>query len=325
MIKDYTKLTHEHEMAINTIVVNWCLSNVCNYNCSYCPNYLHDSTTGWPDMKDVMSFCHKIIDHHESKNIYFEFTGGEVSLWKKFPDVVSFLKLFPNVYTGLISNGSPGSIWWDEMTGSSRLDHVCLSFHPEKATREKVAHFIEVVETCSKYMRTHINIMMHPDYFDRELEMADYLSRFIKNISIALQPLLVDFKDELFNYSKEQLTILDRQHELYGSKIKHDKEWPIFRGAMKVLGGKKELVSSAHRFIADGANRWTGWKCYAGVEQMVVDIAGRVWRGWCKEGGCLGTASACGVEDIDIPNEPWVCNRDYCHCNFDIMCTKEKI
>ena len=312
---DYYKLEHEHEFAKNTVVVNWCLSNVCNYKCSYCPEYLHSGTSGWPDLHKAEEFCSNVIDHYEDKNIYFEFTGGEITYWKDFQFLVDYLKSHKDVYVGVISNGSQRLEWWKQMRFP--LDHACLSFQPEFSKRD---HYIDLAKMINKFLRTHINLMMHPDHFDLCLDVVEEIVRDVSNISIALQPLSVDFKDELYKYNEKQLEIIDKQFELYGSKVKWDTDWPVFRGSMKVIG-EKEMVSSAHRFISEDINHWKGWLCHAGVEQIVIDANGQIWRGWCLEGGSLGF-----IDDdyVDLPNKPLICKRDYCHCNFDIMCTKEK-
>ena len=87
---NYYRLEHEHDLAKNTIVINWCLLNVCNYRCSYCPEYLHSGTTGFPKLSEVEMLCTEIIEHYKNKNTYFEFTGGEVTFWKDFPKLVDF-------------------------------------------------------------------------------------------------------------------------------------------------------------------------------------------------------------------------------------------
>jgi len=313
---DYYRLEHEHEFAKDTVVVNWCLLNVCNYKCSYCPEYLHSGSTGFPDLYEVEIFCTNVIDHYDDKKIYFEFTGGEVTFWKEFPTLVEFLKSHDNVYVGIISNGSTSISWWHKIKGI--LDNACLSFQPEFAKKD---HYINLLKVINDHMRTHVNIMMHPSYFDLCIEVIEEIVSDVPNVSIALQPLLVDFKDKLYKYTDEQMEVIDQQFELFGSKVKWDTNFPIFRGAMKVIGKGRQATSSAHRFISEGVNRWKEWLCYAGVEQIVVDTNGQVWRGWCLEGGSLGF-----IEDyIELPTDPIICNRDYCHCNFDIMCTKEKV
>ncbi len=310
------KLEHYHEFAKNTVAINWCILNVCNYKCSYCPDFLHSGSGGWPDLDKSSQFLTNVIEHYEEKNVHFEFTGGEVTLWRGFPDLVLFLKSYKNVYVGVISNGSSKLKWWDYM--KEYLDHACLSFQPEFSKR---SHYIELTKLINEHMRTHVNLMMHPHYFDLCLDVVEEIVSDVPNISVALQPLLVDFKDELYSYTDEQLEILDKQFELYGSRVKWNKEWPVFRGSMIVSKGNKTFNSSSHRFISDGTNRWKGWRCYAGVEQIIVAPNGQIWRGWCLEGGSIGS-----IHDfVELPTQPIICGRDYCHCNFDIMCTKEKI
>ena len=48
---------------------------------------------------------------------------------------------------------------------------------------------------------------------------------------------------------------------------------------------------------------------------------GTIHRGWCKVGGTIGHIADANLE---LPTDPVTCNKTMCHCNFDIMCTKEK-
>jgi hypothetical protein len=82
------------------------------------------------------------------------------------------------------------------------------------------------------------------------------------------------------------------------------------------------LIVSAHRFINEKANDWSGWKCYAGVEQLIVDQRGMIFRGWCLEGGSIGSIFDA---DLNLPTESILCTKKMCHCNFDIMSTKEYV
>jgi MoaA/NifB/PqqE/SkfB family radical SAM enzyme len=193
-----------------------------------------------------------------------------------------------------------------------------LSFHPEEGDAD---HFVEVVKLLHKDVRTHVNIMMSPEKFDHCYAVANKVKN-LGNISMALQPLIHDFGDTLFDYNDFQKKIFDKQHELITKHIKFDRTFDYYRGAMRKVNedGTKQ-VSSAHRFISEKTNDWSGWKCYAGIEQLIVDMDGSIHRGWCKVGGAIGH-----IEDVNLnlPMDPVVCNKTMCHCNFDIMCTKEK-
>ena len=139
---------------------------------------------------------------------------------------------------------------------------------------------------------------------------------------MALQPLIHNFQEEVFDYSVTQKHIFDKQHELLTKHIKYTRDFDIYRGAMKtVQEDGTGSVSSAHRFISTHTNDWSGWKCYAGVEQIIVDMEGFIYRGWCKVGNIIGNINEI---DIQLPTEPVICNKTMCHCNFDIMSTKEK-
>jgi hypothetical protein len=163
--------------------------------------------------------------------------------------------------------------------------------------------------------------MMSPEKFDECYKLAERVVEYA-NISLALQPLIVDFGDTLYNYTEEQKKVFDTQHQVFTPRIKHDKEMRTYRGAMKMVNAAGQFkLAGAHQFIARNANDWSGWKCYAGLEQLIVDMDGTVHRGWCKVGGPIGR-----IDDpnLTFPDEPIVCNKTMCHCNFDIMCTKEE-
>jgi cell fate (sporulation/competence/biofilm development) regulator YmcA (YheA/YmcA/DUF963 family) len=163
--------------------------------------------------------------------------------------------------------------------------------------------------------------MMSPDKFDFCYAVANKV-KSIGNISMALQPLIHDFGDTLYDYDDFQKKIFDKQHELIVKHIKYTKSFDYYRGAMKMIKeDNTEIVSSAHRFISQKTNDWSGWNCYAGAEQIIVDLGGNIYRGWCRVGGKIGNI----FENFEVPKAPILCNKTMCHCNFDIMSTKEKV
>lgn len=140
---------------------------------------------------------------------------------------------------------------------------------------------------------------------------------------MALQPLIYDFGTEMYEYTAPQKNILDKQHVLIVKHIKHTKKFDYYRGAMKMINedGTQGEAVGAHRFLSGKANDWSGWKCYMGVEQIIVDMNRDIFKGWCRVGGKIGNI----FEDFEVPKTPVICNKTMCHCNFDIMCTKERV
>ena len=202
------------------------------------------------------------------------------------------------------------------------FDNVSISYHPEQADLE---HLVEVFTEIRRDLKTHCNVMMHPkkELFDKGVELAKRVIK-LSDITLALQPLIKDFETDLYEYTSEQTEIIDNQVKLFCNKIRYSKEWPIYRGPMVAVNsdGEIETPIPTHVLISKGLNNWEGWKCYAGIEQIIVDLDGSVWRGWCKVGKQLGWVQK--GRRLVFPKDPVICDKDFCHCNFDIMCTKEK-
>jgi len=312
----YIRLEHSNPDSKNWFVVNWCLGNTCNFSCSYCPSGLHDGSTKWPEPDTIKNFIDKVKLTHNDKNIYFEFTGGEVTVYKHFIDICKYCTEL-GIKVGMISNGSRTLRYWEQ--NKHFFDHVCLSFHPEFTDKD---HFVEVVKILHNELRVHVNIMMSPSKFDYCYDVANTV-KDLGNISMALQPLIHDFGDKLFDYTPEQKDILTNQYKLIIRHIKFTKSFQFYRGAMKKVNsdGTSE-VQPAHKFISTNTNDWSGWNCYAGVEQLIVDMDGSVHRGWCKVGKPIGRITD---NDLQLPTNPILCDKTMCHCNYDIMSTKEKI
>jgi len=317
----YNILDHYHPEAKDWVVVNWNLGNMCNFKCSYCPSILHDGSYGWNEYDTVKKFIDKVTESYSPRKVYFEFTGGEVTLWKDFIKTAKYIKECGHD-VGFISNASRTIRWWEK--NKTLFDHVCLSFHPEFSDPN---HFIEVVKIMSEQCRTHTNIMMHndPDKWVVCKDVADRVVAEIPNISLALQPLVIDFGNERFPYTKEQEDFFQREFDDYYSKIVRDdraKKFKLYRGSMLMKDTVNNIkeAKAVHLFIADNTNNWKGWDCWAGVENIAVDFDGSVWRGWCRVGGKMGFIQY--PEHLQFPDSPVRCNKNYCHCNFDIMSKK---
>ena len=200
----YVRLEHSNPTHSDWFVVNWCLGNTCNYACSYCPPSLHDHSIRWPDPEVIKRFILKVKASHPSKKFYFEFTGGEVTTYRHFIDICKFCAE-NDVKVGLITNGSRTLRYFEE--NKKYFDHICISFHPEFADAE---HFMNVVKIIHNDVRTHINIMMHPEKFDLCFDMANQIKE-LGNLSMALQPLIHDFGEVVYDYTDEQKNIMDKQ------------------------------------------------------------------------------------------------------------------
>jgi hypothetical protein len=89
-------------------------------------------------------------------------------------------------------------------------------------------------------------------------------------------------------------------------------------GDIKITQGSMVSYTDYPTMIADKANRFEGYQCSVGMEQIIVDAWGRVARGHCRQGGHIGSIGG----EIKWPTALVVCRRPSCDNAFDILATK---
>ncbi len=290
--------------------MEWCLGTTGNYSCSYCPDSLHDGAHSFPAVATAMRFARALLDHCGANgcDVTFQFTGGEPTLYAGLLPLARAVKE-RGAATAIISNGSRPPDWW--RAAIPCLDAVSLTYHIEFAT----PRFRDVLQLLSSSMRTHVNVTMWPPRFADCLAAAEALARECPQATFTLKPLLLDFGDKLYPYTEEQKDILKNRWIGKGGNPPS----PHGRGQMLLAGpGAVERVRPGE-LIVSGRNRWSGWRCYAGLELLSIRPSGDVYRSLCREGGRLAT-----IHDKTFrwPDRPIVCTKASCHCVTDILTTK---
>jgi MoaA/NifB/PqqE/SkfB family radical SAM enzyme len=318
---NYQRLEHGKKSYEDYFVVNWCFFTICNFACSYCPTSLHDGKQRGLPIDTVKTFCRNVIEQKAGKKVFFEFTGGEVTFYKSFPELFTYLKDL-GADTGLISNGSRDLEFWKKH--KHLIDHICLSFHPEQGDPD---HFFEVVKLLNDTVTVHVNIMMLPAKFDMLHDLAKRIASEIEGISVSMQALFEQMSGAIFTYTPDQKAVLDAQTLPWGQSLKYfqhpDKVRKVYRGEMKTVNAAGEAtVVVPPELIARGENNWMGWDCHIGLENIVINPNGDVMRGWCGVGGVFGNVQQ---SDFKLPTKPIRCSSSTCHCGLDIMATKEMV
>ncbi len=299
-----------------TFAVNWAVTNRCNYSCSYCPNILHDGSVPPLSPRVARGFVERLLAHCRRKenDLHVELSGGEPGTFKPLPNVLRQIKSYERrTHILMISNGSMPLSWWER--NRELVDEVNLSFHTEFVDAE---HFFRVAEFLSSHTRpyVHVNVMMLPSRFDEALEQARRLRDELP-VGVTLKRLLVDIKHpdpRRFPYTPSQLALMDNfVHSPPGRQgIGSYDLW------MTDESGNDHWVDPGS-FLNRASNYWRGWKCHAGHDQICIGVDGRVFRGWCQQGGPIGH-----VADFQFRTRPVRCETPVCHCMFDFYATKER-
>jgi len=300
------KLTYQDPTKENWFLVSWTLSNKCNYRCSYCPDELHNGSTGQPRWETVKRFVESF--KQPGKEICYRLSGGEPTHWKHFLDLAKLVKDQGHTFS-FLTNGSKSVEYYK--TISQYTDGYIISYHPEFAD---VDHIIDVVKGSS--CPVFINLMLKTTNFDETVNIAEKIYKSSNNVSIWPKMILDKTKNiygDMTNesdYTTEQLDVINNWS--YFSKLDDNM---LHRGDL--IFNNSEIT--ANDLIASDQNRFSGWKCWAGIDSINVDMWGNMYRADCKHGGAIGN-----IERYKLPDQPIICGKNVCSCLSDIYIRKEK-
>lgn len=310
------------------IMVEWMVGNTCNYKCTYCNSDSYDGSYSWPTLDEFTAFVRVVTDYYTSinKKIYWNLLGGELPLWKDFPEAVTILKkLNIDNIVRFLTNGSRSIRWWGK--NAHIFDEIILSYHPEQADYIHCTNVINTLVGAGVYVGG-INVCMYPPFQDTVLEAAKYFIGNAKAGWVLPKPLQYKLGEpETFDYDEDFLNKIKKYEgdTDYSRKVRYKSQKSI--GSKNMLWvntktGEREFAN-VNELLITGRNSWRGWECNIGIEKLVV--TGK---------GIVTSASHCNYdikhghiskpEEIKFPNKPIVCNYDFCPCTSDIEITKQK-
>lgn len=286
----------------NWFLITWDISNKCNYRCSYCPDILHNGTSGWPEYEQVVAFVDRVNHLLPGKQICFRFSGGEPTYWNRFIELASYIKSKGN-YFSFLTNGSRDTNYFEKI--NQYTDGVILSYHPEYASPQQFIDIANVL-TCP----VAVNLMLLPTEFEQTVAIA---STIFANSKAAIWPKVIldktiDATNNIIEYSEEQRTVIDN--------------WPYFRKLddSKIHRGDillDDTLVTANTILLNNQNNYRGWNCWGGIDMLHVNAFKQVYRSDCKQTK-LGT-----IDNFTLPTDPDVCNKTVCGCLSDLYLRKE--
>ncbi len=298
------KLTYKDPAKNNWFLVSWTLSNKCNYRCEYCPDILHNGSTGQPQWSTVKRFVQNF--NLKDKKICYRLSGGEPTYWKHFIDLAELVKEEGHKFT-FISNGSQSPEYFKKI--APYTDGMMLSYHKAYANPE---HFIKIINESK--IETVINMMLLPSDFEEIFTLAEKIYSSTARASIV--PKVIVDKTSSENITNEVMTYTEAQKQLI-------KDWPfsrkvndeeLHRGAMML----NDEVVNANDLILQDKNKFSGWNCWAGLHGVNIDMWGNMYRADCQFGGAIGN-----LERYKLPKEKILCGKERCSCLSDIYIRKE--
>lgn len=305
-------------------LVEWRLSNVCNYKCSYCPSIFNNGSKGFLNLEQYINVIDNLYKTNDDSILWFQFTGGEPTLYPKLLDLLQYIKT-KNGYTSLISNGSRTIRWWKELANLNVLNRLYLTLHSE--FQVDPMHLIEVndlMQDMDCLVTVFVTAPADTVKFKLAVKNHNTILAYANAIS-HLKPLteLESFQ----NYSEDQWKIINQSLYTMSPKfiINQDKKKkyiesvPWFTGQVKVtFSDNSSQTNFAQHFIDNKLNKFYNWLCDIGKSSLVIECD-EVYRGICRQGGCLGNIN----ENISWASDSIICKKEYCNCAADFYEDKQ--
>lgn len=292
--------------------IQWLLGNYCNYQCSYCHEMFRMGDKPFPNQGMIKDVCLDIVHHYDElgRDVVFEFIGGEPTLAGDVSELGKRLHNHPVDFV-LKTNGSADLDWW--IKSRKYVSNVVISLHKEFVDLDHIEEVIKILQDETLGYPAQIELLIPTTSQSESWEWAiETRKRFRKKFDLGeLQLLYTNFgrgSNQYYPYTESQWSEYSRLTGLSN---------PVQRTETTVLEKTPSMAVSVFKEIPV----FKGRRCYAGVETLVIDNSGDVWRGWCRFGGKIGNI----YDTIEWPRDPIICTLENCSNGFDRTAKKEDI
>ena len=280
-----------------SIKVEWNIGKRCNYDCSYCPSLIHDNTSPHTDIEVLKSAIDQLSTL--GKPVRLSFTGGEPCVHPKFDELVRYAKYKGISWISVTTNGTRPY----EYYASLPVDQYVFSIHLEYDWRRVFNTIESMVDLSDK--KIIAQIMAHHDYMEAVMQLRT-------RCQLAEIPNTV-----------RRIRWTEGDHDLFDDMRYHPNDLNWIKEQDATIQGNcviddREIIHS-NDVIKLHLNKYKGWSCNAGIESLMINWDGEVHRATCRVGGSLGNIY---LGSFNQPEDPIICDRNFCTCSSDIPITK---
>lgn len=318
----------------NIIRVEWMISKRCNFNCSYCTEFVHDNYSNFPSLEVMKSTIDKLLLATE-KDIHLAITGGEPVLCKHLIDFCQYAKSYSRIKDiAITTNGSRSFKYYKQLI--EYVDGITFSYHFEYAKKERVPETIkQLAVEYSKKINVHM--MMLPTAFDEAIPLINDLREL--NINVVIRrirpafdkydlekgivrwtkpyedttPTFVFTDDGKVDWKNDKGYYSDKEEEYLAQvPVSFKKDTVVYTDNLRKIVNKNEILMNKENFFE-------GWTCWSGIMSLKIQPDGEVYNAACRVKN-LGNI----YTDFNVDKLPIICNKQACICAADIPITKIK-
>lgn len=281
--------------------VEWNLGKRCNYDCTYCPNSIHDNFSPHTDITVLKATVDKLCNI--GKPLRLSLTGGEPCVHPDIEELLEYFKHNGVFWVNITTNGTRGYRWY--LKNEMFFNHLVFSLHFEH-------EWSRVVDTILKYYDEteqdfFVNVMAHHDKMDH------------------VRSVVKKFKELGIRYAVRRIRWTEGDHNVFDDMRYNgnDLQWILEQDATVKPNCRidDDKIMHANDVIKLHKNQFKGWTCNAGLESLMINWDGDVHRATCRVGDSLGNIFQ---DEFSVPTTPITCTREWCTCAADIPLTKIK-
>lgn len=286
------------------IKIEWNLGKRCNYDCSYCPSYIHDNFSPHTDINILKETVDKLA--LLKKPVRISLTGGEPCVHPNIEELISYIRE-KQFWLSITTNGTRKPEWYS----SQLVDQWVFSLHFEYKW-EDIMYTIKSVYEASAHAHILVHVMAHQEKMKEVREAVKF------------------FEGKSIKHTIRRVRWTEGDHDLFDD-MKYDQndlDWILSKSATvepnTILWYKNNETEQLHAndVIKLHKNQFKDWSCNAGLESLMINNDGEVHRATCRVGGSLGNIYN---GTFNVPSDPIICTRNFCTCEADIPLTKEKL
>ena len=279
------------------ITIDWNLGNSCNLQCSYCHKDLYNGENPFPIIERLgPAFDHLIDQCGAFSHVRLEFSGGEPTQSDAIQQII-LKNTNDKIKFKLISNAQASLNWWNNT--AHHLYDLTLTYHASTDFN----HFLQVVNLVKPYTNPKIYIPTTSETWESQRSAYDQLKS--QGYNAQLQLLYSNFtrgNNDYLKYSQDQWAEYYKENGID-------------------INVPKQVESTVEFKRVHNLNNFYGHLCWAGVDQIVIDNFGDVWRGWCKSTLCLGNVFE---QTVCLDQKPRPCPKQQCRNGFDLQAHKSQ-
>ena len=316
----------------NHSYIEWHLTYACHFKCWYCPEDVWNGPLlARYDWEVYSNFLDEVLERY--KKGYFLLSGGEPTDWPYFTNVLDKIHNNPNWKVMTLTNLSRSKDFID--LWAHKTDWIVTSFHPNviktQAQRDK---WFEKALSYKKKTSLNLKILMDPLHWDYCIEMFHSLN----DEDITLTPVRIHNVAEAsrpqtyIHYTPEQEKILSNLTTKMSGNLKNEDTIPHREPTLKYDDGEEETSAGAldalhmtSQIMRHNRNKFKGWLCNMGMENLFINETGDVARGICAGASQQFVGHVTSPSTIKWPTTPTICPKTYCYCEGEVGITKRKL